>query len=422
MDQLQNILVIGGGVIGVCTAYYLSQAGAPSITLIEKDDICAGSSYGNAGLIVPSHATPLAVPGVIGQVLPWLLDAASPFFIKPRLDLDLIDWLWRFYNATALSTVHRVTATLLELNRASLDLYRRLVDQEKLDFGLVDRGGLFLYQTAHGLDKGIHDALLLRDYGVGTALLDAASVRQLMPLAGPDIVGGIYYRGDAHLIPDRFVRGLAALVRQRGVVVQTDTEVIGLETAHDRVTRVITTRGDLHPDHVILATGAWTPSLARDLRLRLPVQSAKGYSITVPRPATFPELHLHLSERKIAVTPMADKLRFAGTLELAGLDLTINRKRIAAIDEGARAYLQRACWPFAASAGTREIWRGLRPLTPDSLPIIGPSPHHANLTVATGHGMLGISMGPITGKLVAQTLTGDRPDVDIAPLAVDRFR
>ena len=419
-DRSVDILIIGGGVIGVCTAYYLLQQGR-SVTLLDKDDICAGSSYGNGGLVVPSHAMPLAMPGAIGQALKWLFDPTSPFYIKPRLDRALFDWLWRFRAASNTAAVHKAIPVLLGLNLASLKLFREIASCEGLDFNFEHRGGLYLFTTQSGLQKGIHEAELLHSYGCQVAILDASGVRQWAPAVQPAVMGGIYYREDAHIIPDRFVHGLAELVRRQGGDICPGTEALACATSGGRVTKVVTTRGDYAPQHVVLATGAWSPLLGRSLGIRLPVQPAKGYSITIPRPADSPEIPLHLAEGKVGVTPMGDKLRFAGTLELAGIDLSINLRRVHAIYQAAQAYLHFDAGFDAYEPGAIEIWRGLRPLTPDTLPIISGHPRLTNLTIATGHGMMGVSMGPITGKLVAQLITGQAPELDLSALAVDRF-
>ncbi len=416
MQNKPDVLILGAGVIGVCVAYFLSEKGYRPL-VIDKDDVCAGSSYGNAGLIVPSHVTPLATPGVLRQAAQWLLDAESPLYIKPRLDLSLLDWTVRFLAAANESTVHRTIPILLELNRASLDLYQQLTVDPGVDCGFQRRGGLFLFNNRQEFAKAIAEIEGLRRYNIDSAILDAAAVQTMMPAASPAVVGGIYHPEDAHLIPDRFVLGLMQRARGLGAQLQSNTEVLGFETSNRRITRVLTTRGAFHPEQVVLATGAWSPNLARQLGFNLPIQPAKGYSITVERPEGFPELPLHFVESKVVLTPMGDRLRFAGTLELAGLDLSINARRVNAIRKAVRRYLT-----IDPDQGLVEIWRGLRPLAPDSRPIIGRSPRLDNLVLATGHGMVGVSLGPITGKLVAQVVSGDRPDFDLTPLHPDRFR
>ncbi len=415
MSNQEKILIIGGGVIGVCTAYYLVEQGWP-VTLLEKDKICAGSSYGNAGLAASEHAIPLAAPGVLGQGLRWLLDAGSPFYIKPRLDLELFRWLWQFRAACREEPMRRTIPLLLALKQASRELFEQLVARNDMEFGYERQGRLFLFSSQAGLDKGAKEACLLQEFGVTAQVLDMASVRQIEANVLPSLAGGVYYPAYTHLTPDRFVHELARVAESSGVCIQTKTEVLGFQTSGRRISRVITTRGDFQPQQVVLAAGAWSPVIARDLGLRLPVQPAKGYSITVKRPPTSPYLPLFLAESKVAVTPMGDRLRFSSTLELAGLDLSINQRRVAATRRAVCDYL-----PGMSDLELIEIWRGLRPATPDSLPLIGRSRSLDNLIIATGHGMLGIAHGPITGQLVSQLIAGESPAIDLTPLHVERF-
>ncbi|MEW6233105.1 MAG: FAD-dependent oxidoreductase [Chloroflexota bacterium] len=415
MSKREDVLIIGGGVIGVCTAYYLAERGCP-VTLVEKDDIGAGCSYGNAGLIVPSHAIPLAAPGALTQGLKWLLDPDSPFYIKPRFDLELFRWLFRFRAACKEEPMRRAIPVLLALGRASAELFQGLAASNDLEFGYEQKGWLLLFNSRRGFEQGIEEAHLLQEFGVISQVLDAAGVRQMEPEVMPSVIGGIYYPEDAHLVPDRFVRELARLAESRGVCLKPATEVLGFETSGRQISAVITTRGNFRTDQAVLATGAWSPDVARELRLRLPIQAAKGYSITVKAPPTRPHVPLFLSESRVAVTPMGETLRFGGTLELAGPDLSINRQRVAAISQAVREYLN-----GMAELELIEIWRGLRSVTPDGLPIIGRSKSLENLIVASGHGTLGISLGPITGKLVSQIISGEAPAIDLTPLRAERF-
>ncbi len=413
-----EVLIIGGGVIGVCAAYYLSAAGH-GVTLIEKQgEICPveASSYGNAGLIVPSHSIPLAAPGVLGQGLRWLLDADSPFYIRPRLDPELIRWLWRFRGACAEGPMRRAIPVLADLGRTSSHLLRELVTSEGLDCGYDEKGWLLIYQDRRAFDQAVEEAELLREFGIASEVLDGDGVRRKEPNVLPAVVGGVYFPEDAHLIPHRFVGELARRAASRGVRLQIGTEVLGFETAGRRVSAVVTTRGRFTPEQVVWAAGAWTPILARGLGLRLPIEAAKGYSVTVRRPAIAPGVPLYLGERKVAVTPMGPLVRLGGTLELAGLDLTVSRRRVEAILRAAREYL-----PGMAELELVELWRGLRPVTPDGLPLIGRSRRVENLIVACGHGMLGVTQGPVTGKLVAEIVAGTMPSVDLGPLRVERF-
>ena len=415
MATKTDTLIIGGGVIGVCVAYFLAEAGR-SVTLLEQNDIASGSSYGNAGLIAVAHAVPLPGPGVLTQGLRWLLDSASPFYIKPRLDPDLIRWLWRFRGACTQDHVLRTIPVLLDLGQASMDLYDELHARHPLDDAFQHRGRLFLFRTQSALDHAAEELDLLRRFGVEGEILDGAGVRDRFPLASPRVMGGVYYPNYAHFAPARFVQGMARLVAERGVDIRTHTEVLGFQTQGAEVTQVRTTRGDFQAQEVILAAGAWSAPLGRALGLRLPIQPAKGYSITARRPDGFPEQPVQLSEEMVAVTPMGEHLRFSSTLELAGFDRRINQRRIDASRRALRTYVQ-----GTEGLEELEIWRGFRPLSADDLPLIGRTRRYGNLVLATGHGMLGMTQGPITGKLVAQIVAGEEPDLDLTPFSPGRF-
>ena len=411
-----DVLVIGGGVVGVACAWYLAQQGR-AVTLVDKDDVCAGSSYGNAGLLVPSHARPLAAPGVLSRGLKWLLDPESPFYIKPRLDRDLAAWLWKFRGACTEENVRRGVPVIRDLSLASLALYRDLAEIKAFEFGFHRLGALKVFRTADGLAEGRREAHELEAAGIVAKVLDHEAARQIEPALSGNVVGAVYFPDDAHLRPDLFVRGLAQLARERGgVTIAPSTEVLGFERSGRRITGVETTRGTVSANEIVLAAGAWSGALGRSLGLALPIQPAKGYSVTYEAPRGGPHVPLLLGEAHFAVTPMDETLRFAGTLELAGLDLSISHRRVDAIKRGWRDYLS-----IPGNLTLREVWRGLRPCTPDGLPLLGRPRSLDNLVVATGHAMIGVSLGPVTGKLVAQLVAGEKPLVDVTVLDPDRF-
>ena len=275
MPDADDVLIIGGGVIGVCSAYYLQQQGA-RVTLVEKQDICSGSSYGNSGLVVPSHSVPLTAPGVLGQGLRWMLDPVSPLYIKPRLDRELLSWLRRFRAACKEAPMRRAIPTLLELQAGSLGLYQELDAREDLNFGFQRKGWLQIFKSESSRKKGIKEAELLGEFGLSPKLLNAEEVHAFEPNLLPSVVGGVNYPEDAQLVPDRFVKQLASIVEGQGAKLRTFTEVLGLETSGGRISTVVTTRGDYRPDQVVLAAGAWSPVLVRELGLRIPIQAAKG--------------------------------------------------------------------------------------------------------------------------------------------------
>ena len=416
MDALNyDALVIGGGVIGVCAAYELAKKGG-RVALIEQQEIAAGASFGNGGLIVPSHCIPLAAPGAPLQGLKWMFDPESPFYIKPRLDPALAEWMIRFAWASRRARMMRSIGILRDLLLASSQIYGELDAQAGFEFNYEQKGTLLVYKGLHAFEQGVEETRLLGEYGVSAKVMNGQALHELEPALSTEVAGGIHFSQDAHIDPFSFVTGLAEKAKERGVHFLTKTEVLGFELTNSRIASVRTTRGAISAGQVVLAAGSWSPVLARDLKIKLPVQPAKGYSITLEPPKISPQIPLMFGEPHVVVTPLSGQLRLAGTLELAGMDMSINERRVAVIRRASERYL-----PHLNGARLIEVWRGLRPCTPDDIPIIGRSKKFGNLIVATGHATLGMSLGPITGRLVAQLITGEIPDFDLEPLRPERF-
>ena len=417
MKHTTDVLIIGAGAIGICSAYYLSRQGR-RVTVVDQGEICSGSSYGNAGMIVPSYSIPLPAPGVITKALKWMIHPESPFYIHPRLDLGLISWLWKFRGACSEERLHRSMPPLRALNLASSQLYDELGAIEGIDFGYDKRGLLELYRTRKGFTGGMEDARLLTKYGIEVQILAPGDIRDMVPELQINAFGGVYFPWDKHLIPHRFVCELAAHIAKTGVELMPLCEVIGIETADRRIIGVQTTRGEIGVDQVVLAGGAWSPAITRQLKLKLAIQPAKGYSVTFKRPPGYPAIPLGLGEARVIVTPMGDTLRVAGTLELAGMDLSVNLRRVQAILKNVPKFLRDL---DPSRLELIEIWRGLRPCTPDGLPYIGRPRAYDNLVIAAGHAMLGMSLAPITGKLVSELTVRIEPSLDLTPFRIERF-
>lgn len=414
---MSSALVIGGGVIGVCSAYYLAREGW-EVTLLEKGEIASGCSQGNAGLVVPSHAVPLAAPGVWKRGLRLLLQRDAPFRIKPRLDPGLLVWLHRFRKACTVEHTERSLPLLRDLGFSSLGLYEELAATAGLDFGFQKNGLLYVYRSAKGFAEAREEAELLDGAGITAKILDGGETLAFEPGLLPGAVGGVFFKDDAQLVPDAFVRGLARAAEGLGARVVTGTEVLGLDRSARRITGARTRNGSFAADEVVLASGSWSPSLARDLGLRLPVQPGRGYSITFDRAPYRPRVPLLLGEVRVAITPLAGReLRFGGTLELSGLSLSLDPRRVDAILRGARQYFREVP---PASEG-RPPWAGLRPCTPDGLPLLGRPRRYENLIIAAGHAMVGMSLGPISGRLVAELAAHKKPSLSIDALHPDRF-
>lgn len=396
-----DVLIIGGGVIGLCCGWSLARAGR-TVTILDRHPTRREScSDENAGMVVPSHFIPLAAPGVIAQGLKWMLNPKSPFYLRPRLDPALWSWCWQFFRHANVRHVEDTKQLLADFSLESRRLF--LEWAEELQFDLTTRGLMMLCRTEAGLEDEAKVAALAAAVGVKAEVCDAARVRELDPDAQMDVAGAVWFAQDCHLDPLDFLEALRTAIRAKGGRF-LEGECAEFNRQGDRLTGVRTTADEtLNAEHVILAGGAWTPELTRQLCLRIPMQGGKGYSLTLREPAELPRLCSLLKEARVAVTPMGNKLRVGGTMEICGTDLSINRTRLQGIIEG-------FCEFFPAFSPDDfngiEPWSGLRPCTPDGLPCIGPIPGTQNATVATGHNMLGLSLGPVTGELVAAQLTG----------------
>ena len=417
MNERCDVLVVGGGPVGVCAAHALATAGA-AVVLVEKEaDVCpaASAAYGNCGLLVPSEVLPLASPGALGHGLRWLLDSSSPFYIAPRPRPALLRWLWLYRAAATAARARDAMPILRALQVASSELHDALAADHAERWLFHHDGVVVAYESPRALQEAAAEAAEARTLGVRAELLTAAQVGARFPGVRGEIAGAVFHPDDGHLDPRLFTRAMAELAAAAGAQVRRDTEVIGLEPAAAAV-RVITTRGDVDADQVVLAAGAWTPALTRGLGYALPVEPAKGYSVDVDRPPDFPELPLYLGDTHVVLTPLADVLRLGSTLELSGWDMRIRRPRVARLRAGAQRVLG-----LPADGPVRQIWRGPRPVTPDGLPVVGRVPRRARVILATGHCMVGLSLAPVTGRLVADLAGGRSPALDLEPLSPARF-
>jgi D-amino-acid dehydrogenase len=297
-------------------------------------------------------------------------------------------------------------------------LFDDLAALDELNFGFEKNGILEIFNTHKGFEKGVEDAQRLQEYGVEHKILENDEFKQYIQGMRTTAVGGIFFPGDAHLVPDQFVRQIARQIENKGVHLLTSTEVLGFKTSGRKVTTVKTTRGNISVEEVVLAGGSWSSAIARELQINVLMAPAKGYSVTYKRPPGIPSVPLVMAEAKVVLTPTSDWLRVAGTLELAGFDMSINKRRLHAMLSAVPAYFP----DFDADTlELIEIWRDLRPCSPDGLPYIGRPRLYDNLIISTGHGMKGISLAPITGKIVAQLASDQRPAIDISALNIERF-
>jgi D-amino-acid dehydrogenase len=412
----RRAVVIGGGVIGAACAYFLARSGW-SVTVADRGGFGKGCSYGNCGLVSPSHVLPLAAPGAIRGALKAMLQPNSPFAIKPRFDPALWAWLLRFAcNSTTRRMLEggRAIQALLDSSRA---LYAELMANEPFECEWDTRGMLLVFLTKAALEHYDHTAQLLRDrFHVNAVRYEGEALLALEPALKSGLAGAWHFPSDAQLRPDRLMASWRRILMAHGVEIRENCEVNGFAGEHGRARAAITSSGELPAGAFVVAAGALTPWLNRALGCRIPIQPGKGYSMTMPRPAKCPTIPLIFEQHRVGVTPMQSGYRLGSTMEFAGYDSTLNPRRLALLRDGARHYLQE---PYTEPV--EEEWCGWRPMTPDSVPIIDRSAAHANVLIAAGHNMLGVSMSPATGKLVAELVDRQKPHIDPAPYSCRRF-
>jgi D-amino-acid dehydrogenase len=351
---------------------------------------------------------------MVRKALGYLTQPDAPFYLKPRLDFELLGWLLRFARRCNWADYRSVTRIKAELLQRSRERIAQLVRDEPLSCEFEELGTLYAYRDARELDASRWTIAELAAVGLAVQELDGARARALEPALNDSIVGAHYNPGDAHLRPDRYVAELARRARELGARFETGCEVTAVRGGERP--EADTTRGRFRGRAMVFALGAWSPRLARALGLKLPVQPGKGYSATFDRPVVHcPRIPVVCKERSVCVTAWSSGFRLGSTMEFAGYDTSLNRVRLDALSRGAREYLREV------PATVREEWYGWRPMTYDDLPIIGPSPRDPNVVLATGHGMLGVTLSAITGLLVSEVVTGKPTSLDIAPYSPARF-
>ena len=413
----KNIVIIGGGVIGYCTAYYLAQSGH-KVTILEKSMERDGCSYGNAGMIVPSHFIPFVAPGIIKKGLKWMLKRDSPFSIKPRLNLDLFRWVWHVYNNANKSHVKHTAPILASLSQWSRELFSDLNNSLPDDFDFKEKGLLMLYKSAEAEAEEIETAELAGKLGIKTQVLTNEELSQLDGGAEYNVRGAVYYPNDAFLDPMRFMISLEKSLLQMGVTIENGCVVNRVSSDHKVVRSVATNKGEYEADEFVLCAGIYSSLLAKSLGLNLPMQGGKGYSITLENPGPLPEICSILLEARVAITPIGNSLRLAGTMEIAVLDFKISRKRVEGYLKSVQNYLPDYKYSDLENG---QVWVGLRPCSPDGLPFIGRTSKFSNLLVGTGHAMLGLSLAPATGKLLTDIINEEAISLDINHFSPDRF-
>lgn len=412
----KDVVIIGGGIVGLCSAYFLQKEGH-KVTVLDKSDITSGASFVNAGYITPSHIIPLASPGMISKGIKWMFNSSSPFYMQPRWDTDFFKWSWYFHKSSTKEKVELAIPLIKEINIISRELFTSIKNSGDLgDFQLERKGLLMLYKTDKEGEHEMQVAKKASYLGLEVSSLNKKELDTLQPNVTMNVKGAIHYECDGHTTPTEFMKKMLEYLKRSGVIIKTNEEVIDLSTENGRIIKVTTNKNDYSPEEVVLAAGSWSDNLSKKLNIKLPIQAGKGYRINVPRPTgiTIPAI---LMEAKVAVTPMTEYTRFAGTMEFSGINDVIRKQRVEAIANATTEFYPEI---KISEAEKLDAKSGLRPVSPDGLPYIGKSSSLKNLTVATGHAMMGWSLGPVTGKLVSEIISDKKTSMDINSFSPNR--
>jgi D-amino-acid dehydrogenase len=403
MNEMKKISIIGGGVIGLSTAYYLSKNGH-NVTVFDSTNLSDGCSYGNAGMIVPSHIIPLAQPGMIAQGIKWMFDSQSPFYVRPRLSMDFLKWGLQFYRFATPQHVNKSMPALRDLSLLSKELYQDL-DRQGGNFFYEEKGLLMLFRTDKVGEDIHHEGKLAQDLGLEVDFLSKDEVSKLETGTKMDVIGAVHYKSDAHLYPQKFMAFLKDELVKNKVVFQANTKVTDFVISDGKVKGLITNQGNFDTDEVVIASGSWSPQITKKLGTSLSILPGKGYSFTLENQSQKPSIPSILCEGKVAVTPICDDIRFGGTMEITHTkDTKINQNRLQGIVNSINEFYPDLNIQRPKEADT---WYGFRPCTPSGMPIIARDKRLKNVILATGHAMMGLSLAPATGKLVSEMI-GDK--------------
>ena len=408
-----DVAVIGGGAVGVCSALELARQGA-SVALLERGaDLAWGCSAGNAGIVGPSHVLPLASPAAVRDGMRWMSRPDSPFYVRPNH--AIVPWLVRFTANATPARVRRSRSVLRGLAIHSAALHASLAE-DGLDTGYRRAGLLNVFSDAGAFSEALRDSRRDGQDGIRGEILSPEDLSGAGAELAGHTAGAIFNPDEAHCDPFRFVQAVGARAKAHGAAVRTGLEVLEMRRQGDRVQSLWTTGGEMPVGEVVVAAGVWTSRFASALGVDIPIAAGKGYHLDVPAASGDPQMPIWLHEDRVVVTPLDGRVRYAGTMELAGIDEAVSRRRVDAI----RAAVERTL-PTLARRRTLEVWRGLRPCTPDGLPVIGRPPEIENVTLAAGHGMWGLQLAPVTALLVAQLIAGRTPSHELGPLRAERF-
>jgi D-amino-acid dehydrogenase len=414
---MEKVVVVGGGVSGLFSAYYLNKLNY-DVTIIDSGDFTHGCSHGNAGLIVPSHIIPLAAPGVIPKVIRWMFNSQSPFSFHPKLNKEFIAWCINFMKNSTKSHINKSIVPLRDISFLSSQLYKEVAVEFKNSFELKSKGLLMLYKNTKTADEEIKLAKLAENYGIETNILSGEDLKKLDPNCTYDVLGGIHYLSDSHLTTNILMNNLVEYLKSQNVVFISGEAITSIKLSGNQVQSISSETKEYLADTFLFSSGAWTSNLLKKINLKIPLVAGKGYSFNVEVNTGFPTIPSILVDARVAVTPMGNNLRIAGTMEIDNINSKISTNRVIGMVNSFNRYYPHLNIKIPQK---ENIWYGLRPCSPDGLPYIGKSEFYKNLFIATGHAMLGLSLGPATGKLISEVISETKTSIDLSTFNPERY-
>lgn len=416
---MPRIAVIGGGIIGLASAYYLKKENH-DVVVIDKAIPGEACSAGNMGWVCPTLSGPVPAPGLVATSIKWMLKKDSPLYIKPTVIPSLAGWLYRFWRHCNERDFINSYAANLEISKNTLTLFDELQAEGEVKFEMHSDGLLFLFTNEREIEMKYEELKFVTRIGLPEPVKKTREeVLKLVPNITDAVIGGLMLPAERHVRPESLSKGLYDWLKANNVEIKENTEVTDFIKENGRIKAVMTSAGKIEADQFLLTTGVWSGLMAKKLGFKLPMTAGKGYSITIenPDPKNVPfKPSLYLGTSKVGLSPYNGALRIAGTMELSGMNTYIDEKRVQGLRNSVKKYLN-----FTFDRSKEVIWTGMRPMTPDGNPVLGKVPGNDNLYIATGHAMSGVSMSLSTGKIMSDLITYDKTEIDITPFSVTRF-
>ncbi|KAF0815921.1 D-amino acid dehydrogenase [Bacillus sp. ZZV12-4809] len=412
---MTKAIIIGGGIIGLACAFYLRKEGK-EVVLIDKGDPGSECSSGNMGWVCPSLSDPVPAPGLIKSSLKWMVKRDSPLYIKPSIVPSLYPWLKQFWRFCSEESYQRGYTASLELSRKTLSLFDDLEKEGSIEFEMHRKGLLFVFLDQSYIDEKLDSYSIVESYGLPAPVAKTKKeVMEMEPALAGTVAGGVYLPSERHVRPESLTKALKKWLISNGAEILSHTEVIGFIQEGDNISGVKTRKKTIEGDHFLVTAGAWAGLVLRQVGIHIPMTAGKGYSITMSNPSIQFQQPLYLGDSRVTISPFHDSVRIGGTMELSGLNTNLDQRRIDSLKSSAAQYLRESIH------GEEQAWCGMRPMTPDGLPIIGKTPSLNNLFIASGHAMSGISMALSTGSVICDLITKGMSDIDLTPFRLDRF-